>query len=62
MIYTIYEKYEKSPVIVTFATKETSIYEIPFPAVTICPQIKSDKTKFNFEEVLKKGQNSTKEE
>jgi amiloride-sensitive sodium channel len=48
MIYTIYDKYERSPVIVTFATKETPIYKIPFPAVTICPESKAAKEKFSY--------------
>ncbi|XP_045477587.1 pickpocket protein 28-like [Harmonia axyridis] len=39
-IYQIYEKWATSPVIVSLATKETPIYQIPFPAVTICPTIK----------------------
>lgn len=38
MITLTYKKWEVAPVIVTFATKETPIYEIPFPAVTICPE------------------------
>ncbi|RZB38942.1 ASC domain containing protein [Asbolus verrucosus] len=58
MIYTIYEKYETSPVIVTFATKETPIYKIPFPAVTICPETKSTKEKFSFKGVLQKKLNN----
>lgn len=37
-----------SPVIVSFATKESPIYTIPFPAVTICPMVKADKEIFNF--------------
>lgn len=37
-----------SPVIVTFATKESPIYTIPFPSVTICPMTKASKNVFNF--------------
>ncbi|KAL1502785.1 hypothetical protein ABEB36_007882 [Hypothenemus hampei] len=40
-IYLVYEKWENSPIIISFANEETSIYEIPFPAVTICPVIES---------------------
>lgn len=54
MIYKIYEKYETSPVIVSFATKETPIYKIPFPAVTLCPEVKSDKEKFNLDQIFQK--------
>ncbi|XP_044258411.1 pickpocket protein 28-like isoform X2 [Tribolium madens] len=59
MIYTIYEKWDKSPVIVTFATKETAIYEIPFPAITICPETKTDKKKFDFGTALKRKKQAT---
>ncbi|KAK5641672.1 hypothetical protein RI129_010219 [Pyrocoelia pectoralis] len=40
LISRTYRKWETSPVIVTFATQETSISKIPFPAVTICPEAK----------------------
>nr|XP_015833861.1 PREDICTED: pickpocket protein 28 isoform X1 [Tribolium castaneum] len=59
MIYNIYKKWDKSPVIVTFATKETAIYEIPFPAVTICPETKSDKSKFDFAAAVKRRKQAT---
>lgn len=36
-----YKKWVRSPVIVTFATKQTPIWQIPFPAVTICPETKA---------------------
>ncbi|XP_018572877.1 pickpocket protein 28-like [Anoplophora glabripennis] len=54
MISRIYNKYEKSPVIVSFATKESPIFSIPFPAVTICPISKSNRTKLNYTMVIKK--------
>lgn len=34
--------------IVTFAEQSTRIWEIPFPAVTLCPQIKTKQTVFNY--------------
>lgn len=34
--------------IVSFAEKSTQIWEIPFPAVTLCPQIKTKQTVFNY--------------
>ncbi|RZC37836.1 ASC domain containing protein [Asbolus verrucosus] len=57
MIYKIYEKYETSPVIVSFATKDTPIYKIPFPSITICPETKSVKEKFDYEKVTQKKTN-----
>ncbi|KAK9883356.1 hypothetical protein WA026_001531 [Henosepilachna vigintioctopunctata] len=49
-IYLIYDKWSTSPVIVSLATKETPIYQIPYPAVTICPTIKYRRDCFNKED------------
>ncbi|KAF5270641.1 hypothetical protein FQA39_LY01379 [Lamprigera yunnana] len=51
LILSTYNKWMTSPVIVSFATSETPISEVPFPAVTICPLMKTDLNKFNFNEV-----------
>jgi acid-sensing ion channel, other len=40
MIHKIYDKWQLSPVIVSFAEKSTPVWQIPFPAVTICPETK----------------------
>ncbi|XP_068914086.1 pickpocket protein 28-like isoform X2 [Tenebrio molitor] len=40
--------------IVTFATKETPLYKIPFPAITICPEVKSVKRLLNFKDLILK--------
>lgn len=34
--------------IVTFAEKSTPVWEIPFPSVTICPEMKAKQTAFNY--------------
>ncbi|KAK5644152.1 hypothetical protein RI129_007997 [Pyrocoelia pectoralis] len=47
-VVTTHRKWLHSPVIVTFATSETPIYQIPFPAITICPLNKIDRKKFSF--------------
>lgn len=42
-IYTVhktYSKWQSSPIIVTQDDKFTAMYEIPFPAVTVCPPAK----------------------
>lgn len=44
----MYYQYKVSPIIVTLATKTKPIHKIPFPAITICPQSKSDARKLNF--------------
>ncbi|XP_065161255.1 pickpocket protein 28-like [Atheta coriaria] len=50
LIVQTYHKWDRSPVIVSFATKQTPIWQIPFPAVTICPETKSRQSVFNFTE------------
>uniref|UniRef100_A0A6P7F4A8 Pickpocket protein 28-like isoform X1 n=1 Tax=Diabrotica virgifera virgifera TaxID=50390 RepID=A0A6P7F4A8_DIAVI len=54
LISQIYAKYTESPVIVSFATKESPIYTIPFPAVTICPTTVAQKKLFNFTDFVRK--------
>lgn len=51
LIYNVYVKWVLSPVIVSFAEKSTPIWEIPFPAVTICPETKTYMKKLNFTDV-----------
>ncbi|XP_053698532.1 pickpocket protein 28-like [Sabethes cyaneus] len=50
LIDNIYRKWEENPVIITFDEKHTPVWEIPFPAVTICPEAKVKKTFLNFTE------------
>ncbi|XP_056643405.1 pickpocket protein 28-like [Diorhabda sublineata] len=47
-----YDKYDENPFIVSLATRETPIFEIPFPAVTICPFTKVGRALFNYTEVI----------
>jgi acid-sensing ion channel, other len=42
-IYNIWRNWDQNPVIVTFADRPTPIWQIPFPAITICPEIKAQK-------------------
>ena len=53
-IYSLYSNWQANPVIVNFDTKSTPIWKIPFPAVTICPQSKSNHTKFILSQLLNK--------
>ncbi|KAL9703316.1 hypothetical protein quinque_006834 [Culex quinquefasciatus] len=48
LIHQTYDKWDQTPVIVSFAEKSTPVWQIPFPAVTICPQTKVDIILFNF--------------
>lgn len=51
MMYEILNKYFSSPVVVSFATEDTPIYKIPFPAVTICPEHKYVGSKYNYSDL-----------
>lgn len=48
LILNVYNKWDQSPVIVSFAEKSTPVWEIPFPAVTICPETKANISMLNF--------------
>lgn len=48
LITNVYEKWEFSPVLVSFAKSPTPIGQIPFPAVTICPEVKARQRIFNY--------------
>jgi len=48
MIMKIYDKWRLSPVIVSFAEKSTSVWQIPFPAITICPETKAKRQFLDF--------------
>lgn len=54
MIYKIYVKWQLSPVIVSFAEKSTPVWQIPFPAVTICPETKTSKSFIDFGKTYRK--------
>lgn len=60
-IYSLYSKWRFNPVIVTFDTEATAIWQIPFPAVTICPQSKSNHSKFKLTQLLSKNKYSSEE-
>ncbi|XP_015838363.2 pickpocket protein 28-like [Tribolium castaneum] len=56
-IHAVYQKWDSSPVIVSFATTRTVIFDIPFPSVTICPESKVVPSIFNYTKVLQKKEN-----
>ncbi|XP_062555533.1 pickpocket protein 28-like [Armigeres subalbatus] len=66
LVYTIYEEWQRDPIIVSFEQKTSSIYSIPFPAVTICPETKVKTSVLNmsqtFELVRKNKLNETIDE
>ena len=47
-----FNKWQSSPVIVTFDEKSTPVWKIPFPAITICPETKYKKQYFEVDNLL----------
>lgn len=41
-------KWQENPVIMSFSHKQTAVWEIPFPAITICPLTKVQNTMYNY--------------
>ncbi|KAJ3664872.1 hypothetical protein Zmor_000410 [Zophobas morio] len=58
MISEIVYKYENSPVVVSFASQDTPLYKIPFPAVTICPEAKYNRWLFNYSDIFHRLKNN----
>ncbi|RZC40060.1 ASC domain containing protein [Asbolus verrucosus] len=59
------QKYKNSPVVVSFATQDTPIYQLPFPTVTVCLESKFDSEYFNHSDIyskLKRGEEIDKTE
>ncbi|KAK4873974.1 hypothetical protein RN001_013334 [Aquatica leii] len=54
LISQSFHKWKTSPIVVTFATTETPIWEIPFPAITICPEVNAHPKVFNYTDVYLK--------
>lgn len=52
LIKNVYVKWKTSPVIVTVSERFISVSEVPFPSVTICPQIKCKATVYNVSEEI----------
>uniref|UniRef100_A0A182PBQ5 Pickpocket n=1 Tax=Anopheles epiroticus TaxID=199890 RepID=A0A182PBQ5_9DIPT len=62
LIQNIYRKWEQTPVIVSFAEKTTPVWQIPFPAVTICPETKARSMYLNISEVYHQMNNTWRDE
>lgn len=52
LIRNVYVRWDQSPVIVTFAERTTPVWEIPFPAVTICPETRAIMAMLNYTRVF----------
>lgn len=51
-IQNIWTKWNENPVTISFTEKEFPISAIPFPTVTICPDIKTVKEKLDIQEAF----------
>lgn len=54
LTFQIFKKIQTNSMIIGFSEKDNSVYEIPFPAVTICPEIKTRSYKLNYTDLYLK--------
>lgn len=59
LIHKTWIKWDLSPVIVSFAQSPTPVWQVPFPAVTICSETKARQSVFNFTEAYHNLENLT---
>ncbi|XP_055848925.1 pickpocket protein 28-like [Episyrphus balteatus] len=59
LIYNIWNERNQNPVLVTLDGRLTPVWEIPFPTITICPQIQIHNKIFN---LTKEATNITEDE
>ncbi|XP_073985653.1 pickpocket 26 isoform X2 [Rhodnius prolixus] len=55
LIGKVWIKWHESPVIVSFAETTTPVWQVPFPAVTLCSETKSRSTLFNFTDAVNRN-------
>jgi amiloride-sensitive sodium channel len=48
LIKLTWRKWDENPVFISFSQTPKQVWDIPFPAVTICPQVKIKSKIFNF--------------
>ncbi|XP_028141320.1 pickpocket protein 28-like isoform X2 [Diabrotica virgifera virgifera] len=48
LIIKTWLKWDQSPVLVSFARSPTPVWQVPFPAITICSETKARQTVYNF--------------
>lgn len=57
MMSQVWIYYQKNQIVISFETKQSFVYNIPFPAVTICPEAKFANYKFNYSSIFHKLKN-----
>ena len=62
LINDSYIKWKSTPIIISVDEHTTLISEIPFPAITICPNDKYNKDIFNLREIYINDNNRTEDE
>lgn len=50
LIQKVYHKWDSNPVIVSLDDTPTKIWDVPFPAITVCPEAKINSLVMNFTE------------
>ncbi|KAF7280748.1 pickpocket protein 28-like [Rhynchophorus ferrugineus] len=61
LIIQTWIKWDTSPVLVSFARSPTPVWQVPFPAVTVCSETKARQTKYNFTDYYHKIINESNE-
>lgn len=51
LLNNVWSRWNADPMIVSLTDRAEPVWEIPFPAITICPETKSKKSVFNFTRV-----------
>ncbi|XP_015839368.1 pickpocket protein 28-like isoform X2 [Tribolium castaneum] len=59
MVMSNWVKWDENPVFLSVSTKPMKHWEVPFPAITICPENKIWKTKYNYTYYKEKFKNRT---
>lgn len=62
LINKTWTKWQNTPVIMSFSHTQTPIWEIPFPAVTVCPVNKVEQTRYNYTQAYLNRENLSEEE
>ncbi|CAG9767422.1 unnamed protein product [Ceutorhynchus assimilis] len=59
VVYEVFKKWQRSPIIVNFASEQVNIFDITFPAVTICPETQVYSDHFNYSFILRRSLNES---
>ena len=48
LVLRVHNRWKSSPAIMSSEVKTEPVWQFPFPAVTVCPEMKSRQRQFNF--------------